>query len=62
MAGTPASRAKRKYNEKNYVRVFLQVKPELKEEWQAAADRSGESLSRYITTAVAQRIEHDREK
>lgn len=58
MAGTPASNAKRKYNEKTYVRVFLQVKPELKEEWQAAADKAGESLSRYITTAVEQRIEN----
>lgn len=62
MAGTPASRAKRKYNEKNYVRVFLQVKPELKEEWQAAAEKAGESLSRFITEAVAQRIESDRQK
>lgn len=62
MAGTPASRAKRKYNEKNYVRVFLQVKPELKEEWQAAADSAGESLSRYITTAVAKRIKNDGQK
>lgn len=58
---------RRKYNEGAYDRVGLYLpkgkdgEPGMKEVWQRAADRAGESLGEYIKTAVNERIDRDKE-
>lgn len=52
------ARANKKYME-TLAEVKLRMKPEEKEQIKAAADKAGESLNGYITTAVAQRMERD---
>ncbi len=58
--GTARTRASNKWNAKAYDRVNLILKKEAsptKEEIQAAADASGESLNGYIGEAIRQRLE-----
>ena len=58
--GTARTRANNKWNAKAYDRVNLILKKEAsptKEEIQAAADASGESLNGYIVEAIRQRLE-----
>ena len=58
--GTARTRASNKWNAKAYDRVNLILKKEAsptKEEIQAAADASGESLNGYIVEAIRQRLE-----
>ena len=60
--GTAKTKAQNKYIAKAYDRVNLTLKKDSdinKDAVQAAADKAGESLNGYITTAVAQRMERD---
>ena len=55
--GKASTRAKRKYNEKAYDRVILNVRKGQKEELKAIADQQKESLNAFINTAINERIE-----
>lgn len=60
--GTAKTKAQNKYIAKAYDRVNLTLKKDSdinKDAVQAAADKAGESLNGYITTAVAQRMERE---
>jgi len=52
-----STRAKRKYNDANYVRIVLDVKPEVKEEIAEAAKEEGMSMAAYIQGAVREKKE-----
>lgn len=54
-----ASRAKRKYNDKTYERIPLDVKIGTKALYKAAADAAGMSLNGYIQKAVEEKISRD---
>ena len=43
---------KRKFNEENYARIGLYLKPKEKEQWQSAAEQAGQSLSEFIKKCV----------
>ncbi len=60
--GTSATRAKRKYNEKNYERVALVVAKGRKAILQAHATSKGESLNGFINRAIDETIARDNEK
>lgn len=47
----------REYNRIHYVRVSLDVKPELRDKWKAEALKRKESLTQFITRAANARIE-----
>jgi uncharacterized protein (DUF1778 family) len=57
--GTPATRAKNKYQAKKYDRHSLLIPKGRKEIYQAAADASGQSLTAYIIEAIEQRMERE---
>lgn len=50
--GTPATRAKAKYNKENYEQILTRVPKEIKALWQTEAQRRNMSLSQFIQTAV----------
>ena len=65
MGGKASAASKNAWNAKTYDRVNLVLRkdsPTSKDAVQAAADIAGESLNRYITTAIAQRMERDKEE
>ena len=43
---------KRKFNEENYDRIGIYLRSGEKEQWQAAAEKSGQSLNKFIRTCV----------
>lgn len=43
---------KRKFNEDNYERIGIYLKLGEKEQWQEAAKKSGQSMSRFIRSCV----------
>lgn len=43
---------KRKFNEENYARIGLYLRPKEKERWQSAAEQAGQSLSEFIKKCV----------
>lgn len=45
-------KASRKYNEKNYKRIGLYLKPEEKEEWEIEAESKHMNLSEFIKLCV----------
>ncbi|MNN99285.1 hypothetical protein D3C81_2188820 [compost metagenome] len=53
---TPASKAKRKYNDKTYERIPLDVKIGTKAICKDAADAAGLSLNKFIQQAVEEKI------
>lgn len=54
--GNSETRAKNKYNAKNYDRVTLSVPKGKKEEYKAAAEAEGKSLNAFIVECVERRI------
>ena len=50
--GTPATRAKAKYNKENYEQILTRVPKEIKALWQIEARQRNMSLSQFIQTAV----------
>ena len=53
------TRAKNKYNAKNYDRIPLVVKKGKKDELQEIAKGQGESVNGYIKTAIKQKVKAD---
>lgn len=51
---------KRKFNEEKYDRVGLYLKQGEKNQWKAAADAQGTSLSEFIKRCVNEKISHDK--
>lgn len=49
---TTSTDVKRKYNEKTYERVVLDVKIGTKAEWQEKAQSEGKSLTKFISDCV----------
>ena len=50
--GNAATKAKNKYNDKNYERISLSVKKGKKEEYNRMAESQGKSLNRYIIDCI----------
>ena len=57
MGGKTSTTSRNKYNAKAYDRINFVVKKGRKEEIQKAADAMGESLNKFISTAVDERME-----
>ncbi len=57
MGGKTSTTSRNKYNAKAYDRINFVVKKGRKEEIQKAADAMGESLNKFISTAVGERME-----
>ncbi|MEB3103102.1 transcriptional regulator [Ferviditalea candida] len=57
--GTSATRAKNKYQAKNYDRVQFLVPKGRKDVYKAAAAAVGESLNEYIVKAIEERMERE---
>lgn len=57
--GKSSTRAKNKYNAKAYDRISISVRKGMKDEWQAEAERRGESLTEYISNAIDMRMKSD---
>lgn len=62
----PASQAKmdyiNRYNQANYQKITLQVKPGTRDAWKKAADDRGLSLTAFIVEAVEDYITNNRTK
>lgn len=59
--GNSQTRAKNKYNAKNYDRIALQVKKGRKDIIRAHAESKGESLNGFVNRAIDETIERDNE-
>ena len=57
MGGKTSTTSRNKYNAKAYDRINFVVKKGRKEEIQKAADAMGESLNKFISPAVDERME-----
>lgn len=57
--GKSQTKAKNKYNTNVYDRISISVRKGMKEEWQAEAEKRGESLTEYISNAIDMRIKSD---
>lgn len=55
-------KATNKYIQKSYDRINLTLPKGRKEQIKAQAAQSGESVNHYITAAIDQRLERDREE
>ena len=53
------NKATQKYIKANYAEVKFRVKPEVKEKYQAAAEKADLSLSKFMQTAADEKIERD---
>jgi uncharacterized protein (DUF1778 family) len=62
MGGKTSTESKRKYNDKTYSRIVLDVKKDDKAQIVQAAEKAGESTTAYIVGAVRQRMEADNQK
>ncbi|TVX93065.1 transcriptional regulator [Paenibacillus agilis] len=60
--GTPATRAKNKYNAANYDRLYPYAPKGRKEVYEAAATKAGYSLNEYIIKSIEEKIERDENK
>lgn len=58
--GNSQTRAKNKYNAKNYDRIALQVKKGRRDILKAHADSQGESLNGFINRAIDETMERDK--
>ena len=54
-------RAVAKYNAANYDRIELRVEKGMKEEYKAHAAKQGETLNGFITRAISETMERDRQ-
>lgn len=54
-----SKKATMKYIKNNLVKVEFRVKPEVKERYQAAAEKADLSLSKFMQTAADEKIERD---
>lgn len=52
-----STRAKRKYNEKNYDRLTMNIKKGRKDELKTIADGQGLSLNAFILAAIDEKID-----
>lgn len=57
--GTPATKAKNKYNQKSYDRFILNLPKGEKERYKKVAEHAGMSLSAYIIQALEEKISRD---
>lgn len=57
--GTPATKAKNKYNQKSYDRFILNLPKGEKERYKKVAEQAGMSLSAYIIQALEEKIARD---
>lgn len=60
LKGNSQTRAKNKYNAKNYDRIALQVKKGRRDLLKAHADSQGESLNGFINRAIDETMERDK--
>lgn len=51
---------KRKFNEENYARIGLYVKPEVKDALETHKRETGESVNAFITRAISEQMERDK--
>lgn len=58
--GSSATKAKNKYNQKNYDRFILNLPKGEKERYKAIAEKSDMSLSAYIIQAIEEKIARDK--
>lgn len=49
-------KASRKYNESNYKRINMYLYPEVKEQWESAANKHNMNLSEFIKMCVNDKI------
>lgn len=61
MAGKASTRAKNKYNAENYERISLVVPKGKKEAIKNHAESQGESLNGFISRAIDETMQHDKE-
>ena len=52
-----STRAKRKYNEKNYDRLTMNIKKGRKDELKTIAEQQGQSLNAFILAAIDEKID-----
>lgn len=57
---TPATRAKRKYNEKFYDRLYITTAKGNKDELESHAAAQGESLNAFVNRAISETVERDK--
>ncbi|MBU5438269.1 DUF1778 domain-containing protein [Tissierella sp. MSJ-40] len=55
--GTSATRAKNKYNAKNYDRLYPYVKKGRKAVYEEAAQKSGMTLNEFMITAIEEKVQ-----
>lgn len=60
--GSSATKAKNKYNQKNYDRFILNLPKGEKERYKKIAESENMSLSSYIIQAIEEKISHDKER
>lgn len=60
--GSPATKAKNKYNKKKYDQFLLSMPKGSKEKYMKIAESQGLSLSAYIIQAIEEKIENDTKK
>lgn len=58
--GSSATKAKNKYNQKNYDRFILNLPKGEKERYKKIAESENMSLSAYIIQAIEEKISHDK--
>ena len=58
--GTPATKAKNKWNKKNYDQFLLTMQKGDKERYRDLAEQAGMSLNKYIIQAIEEKISHDK--
>lgn len=51
---------KRKFNEENYARIGIYVKPEVKDALEAHKNATGESINAFINRAISETMERDK--
>lgn len=54
-------KANNRYNDKAYDRINIAIPKGRKAEIKSCADEKGESLNKYVVTAIEQRMERDAE-
>lgn len=55
--GTPATRAKNKYNAQNYDRLYPYVKKGRKAVYEEAAEKAGMTLNEFMIKAIEEKVE-----
>lgn len=58
--GSSATKAKNKYNQKNYDRFILNLPKGEKERYKDIAEKANMSLSAYIIQAIEEKIQRDK--